>query len=66
MKNKLKKALSLISAVAVSAVSLSSVIPAYAVKETKAELTLFPYTIEGEDLEGAELWTSIYENQIPD
>ncbi|MDE6834816.1 MAG: beta-mannosidase, partial [Ruminococcus sp.] len=23
-------------------------------------------TIEGEDLEGAELWTSIYENQIPD
>ncbi|MDE5557955.1 MAG: beta-mannosidase [Ruminococcus sp.] len=66
MKNKLKKALSLISAVAVSAVSLSSVIPAYAVKETKAELTQFPYTIEGEDLEGAELWTSIYENQIPD
>ena len=66
MKNKIRKTLSLISAMAISAVSLSSVIPAYAVKETEAELTKFPYTIEGENMEGAELWTSIYENKIPD
>ncbi|MCM1315724.1 MAG: hypothetical protein NC205_01880 [Prevotella sp.] len=66
MKNKIKKALSLISAVAVSAVAMSSVIPAYAEKKTASKATTFPYTIEGEDLDGAELWTSIYENQIPD
>ncbi|MDE6426451.1 MAG: beta-mannosidase [Ruminococcus sp.] len=66
MKNKIKKALSLISAMAVSAVAMSSVIPAYAEKKTASKATTFPYTIEGEDLDGAELWTSIYENQIPD
>ncbi|MDE6678139.1 MAG: beta-mannosidase [Ruminococcus sp.] len=67
MNSKLKKAFSLISATVMSAVSISAVLPVYAEKDTTAsKMTTFPYTIEGEDLEGAELWTSIYENQIPD
>ncbi|MBD5159953.1 MAG: beta-mannosidase, partial [Ruminococcus sp.] len=65
MKKKLKKALSILSAMTVSAVSMMSIIPAYAEKDTATKATTFPYTIEGEDLEGAELWTSIYENQVP-
>ena len=66
MKNKFKKALSLVSALTVSAVSMMSIIPAYAEKDTATEVTKFPYTIEGEDLDGAELWTKIYENEMPD
>ncbi len=67
MKGKFKKAVSLVSAIAMSAVAVSAVLPAYAEKktETSAENTVFPYTIEGEDMEGADLWTSIYETQLP-
>lgn len=65
MKNKLKKAFSLVAAAAMSAVAVSSVIPAYAEKASSAEMTKFPYTIEGENLEGAELWTAIYQDEIP-
>ncbi|MDE6780554.1 MAG: beta-mannosidase [Ruminococcus sp.] len=65
MKGKFKKAFSLVAAAAMSAVAITSVLPAYAEKDpTKSETTKFPYTIEGEDLEGATLWESIYENKI--
>lgn len=66
MKNKIKKAISLVSAVAMSAVAISSVIPAYAEKKTDTKATSFPYTIEGEDMDDVEkVWTSIYENEVP-
>ncbi len=65
MKSKIKNAFSLVVASAMTAVSISAVMPAYAEKDTSAEMTQFPYTIEGENMEGAELWTSIYENEIP-
>lgn len=32
---------------------------------TAADKTAFPYTIEGENLEGAELWTKIYQTEVP-
>lgn len=32
---------------------------------TAADKTSFPYTIEGENLEGAELWTKIYQTEVP-
>ncbi|MDE7365573.1 MAG: hypothetical protein K2N27_11990 [Ruminococcus sp.] len=63
MKNLVKKLFTAFSAVAVTAISMPCVAPVMAADD---KLTSFPYTIEGEDLEGAELWTSIYENQIPD
>ncbi|MDE6673171.1 MAG: beta-mannosidase [Ruminococcus sp.] len=68
MKNKLKKALSFVMAGALTAVGMTSAMPVSAVEviEDAPIMTKMPYTIEGEDLEGAELWTSIYENQIPD
>ena len=68
MKNKFKKALSFVMAGALTAVGMTSAMPVSAVEviEDAPIMTMMPYTIEGEDLEGAELWTSIYENQIPD
>ncbi|MDE5862448.1 MAG: beta-mannosidase, partial [Ruminococcus sp.] len=68
MKNKFKKALSFVMAGALTAVGMTSAMPISAVEviEDVPIMTKMPYTIEGEDLEGAELWTSIYENQIPD
>lgn len=68
MKNKLKKALSFVMAGALTAVGMTSAMPVSAVEviEDAPIMTMMPYTIEGEDLEGATLWTSIYENQIPD
>lgn len=57
MKNKLKKFLSGIAASAMTAVSLSAVMP---VQAADTDVTTFPYTIEGEDMEGAELWTQNY------
>ena len=63
MKNSFKKCVAAISAAAMTAVSLPYIAPAMAADD---ELTSFPYTIEGENMEGAELWTSIYENKIPD
>ena len=75
MKGKLKKAFSLITATAMSAISISSVLPAYAEKKSEtAEMTKFPYTIEGEDLyenintdnkTKTQLWTAIYQDEIP-
>ncbi|MDE6664990.1 MAG: beta-mannosidase [Ruminococcus sp.] len=68
MRGKIKKAVSLVMAGALTAVGMTSVLSGSAVEKIEDDLivTSFPYTIEGEDLEGAELWTSIYENQIPD
>lgn len=75
MKSKLKKALSLITATAMSAISMSSVIPVYAETNSETtEMTQFPYTIEGEDLyenigtdneTKTQLWTAIYQDEIP-
>ncbi len=62
MKNSFKKCVAAISAAAMTAVSLPYIAPAMAADE---EFTSFPYTIEGEDMEGAELWTSIYNDQFP-
>lgn len=76
MKGKLKKAISLVTATAMSAISISSVIPAYAKTDSETtEMTKFPYTIEGEDLyenigtdnaTKTQLWTAIYQDEIPD
>lgn len=68
MNSKLNKSVSLAAAavMAVSACGSFGRSGAIAAGETSSAATKFPYTIEGEDLEGATLWTSIYENQIPD
>lgn len=68
MNSKLNKSVSLAAAavMAVSACGSFGLSGAIAAGETSSAATKFPYTIEGEDLEGATLWTSIYENQIPD
>ena len=39
-----------------------SVMPAASVS---AAATVFPYVVEGEKLEGADLWTSIYQDELP-
>ncbi|MDE7137105.1 MAG: beta-mannosidase, partial [Ruminococcus sp.] len=65
MKSKIKKAFSLVAAAAMTTVSVASVMSVYAENDTSAKITQFPYTIEGEDLEGATLWTSIYNDEIP-
>ncbi|MDE5570191.1 MAG: beta-mannosidase [Ruminococcus sp.] len=61
MKNSLKKCFAALSAMAMTAVSMPYIAPAVA---ADTDLTSFPYTVEGEDLEGATLWESIYENKI--
>lgn len=61
MKRKLKRSLSFMAAAV-----LASVSAAPAVREAEAAETSFPYTIEGEDMKGAELWESIYETKLPD
>ncbi|MCR5015259.1 MAG: beta-mannosidase [Ruminococcus sp.] len=60
MKKLIGKVLSAVSAAAVTAAGLPYIAP------VQAADTVFPYTIEGEKLEGADLWTSIYETKIPD
>ncbi len=60
MKSFIKKIAAVFSAAAMTAVSMPGITPAVAAD------TVFPYMIQGEDMEGAELWTSIYENQLPD
>ncbi|MBQ8350169.1 MAG: beta-mannosidase [Ruminococcus sp.] len=67
MSRKLKKTVSLAAAAAMAAVQCGSsgLFGVIAAGETSSASTSFPYTIEGENLEGATLWTSIYENQIP-
>lgn len=61
MRNSLKKCIAAISAAAMTAVSVPYIAPAMAADE---ETTSFPYTIEGEDMEGATLWTDIYGTAI--
>ncbi|HEZ7987172.1 MAG TPA: glycosyl hydrolase [Ruminococcus sp.] len=63
MKNKLKKTLALTSAAALAACQWAST-GVFAAGE-QANATQFPFTIEGEDMTGATLWTSIYENEAP-
>ncbi|MBR2955509.1 MAG: beta-mannosidase, partial [Ruminococcus sp.] len=60
MNRLIKKWAALISAVSVTAASMPATV------QVTAADTVFPFYIEGEDLEGADLWTSIYENKIPD
>lgn len=67
MNRKLKKTVSLAAAAAMAAVQCGSsgLFGVIAAGETSSALTSFPYTIEGENLEGATLWTSIYQDEIP-
>lgn len=58
---KIKKILSLITAAAISAVNLAVAAPCVSAIEGGEVLI----KAECEDLSGAELWTSIYENQLP-
>ena len=58
---KIKKFLSLITAAAISAVNLAVAAPCVSAIEGGEVLI----KAECEDLSGAELWTSIYENQFP-
>ena len=58
----MKKAISLAAA---AAIALGQAASTGLFTATAADSTEFPYKIEGEDLEGATLWTSIYENKIP-
>ncbi len=62
MNSKLKRSVSAAAASVLAAVSMTAAIPAATVN---AADTSFPYTIEGEDMEGAELWEKIYENELP-
>lgn len=66
MKKRHKKTLALIAAGVMAAVQCGSAafFNSFAAGEAAAA-TSFPYTIEGEDMEGAELWTSIYQTEIP-
>ena len=58
----MKKAISLAAA---AAIALGQAASTGLFTATAADSTEFPYKIEGEDLEGATLWTSISENKIP-
>ena len=64
MEGKLKKTFSAVMAGALSALSLSNCITAFAVSgKTTAkatEYTQFPYTIEAEDMKNASVWTQNY------
>ena len=62
MKNKLKKALTLASAAVLAAVQSST---AGLFTTVAADTTSFPYVIEGEAMKDAELWTSIYQTELP-
>ena len=56
MKNRLRKGISVLAASVVTAVSFSSVMPANAASSSDS----FPFVIEGENMEGASLWTQNY------
>lgn len=66
MNGKLKKSLALAAAGVMAAVQCGSagLFTSVAAGEAAAA-TSFPYVIEGEDMKGAELWTSIYQTEIP-
>jgi len=59
MRSFIKKFAAVFSAAAMTAVSMPSIATAVAAD------TVFPYTIQGEDMEGAELWTKIYADEFP-
>ncbi len=66
MNGKLKKKFALAAAGVMAAVQCGStgLFTSVAAGEDTAA-TKFPYVIEGESMEGADLWTSIYQTEIP-
>ena len=65
MNRKISKLISLAAAGVLAAAQVSSVPLFTSVAADDATATKFPYTIEGEDMEGAELWEKIYQTEIP-
>ncbi|WP_164168721.1 glycosyl hydrolase [Ruminococcus flavefaciens] len=65
MNGKLKKTLALTAAGVMAAVQCSSAGLFTSIAAGEAAATSFPYVIEGEKMEGADLWTSIYQTEIP-
>lgn len=63
MRKNFKKTLALTSAAALAACQWASA-GVFAADE-QAAATQFPFTIEGEDMTDAKLWTEIYENETP-
>ena len=59
MKNFIKKTLTAASAAVMAAAAVPFAAPVHAAD------TVFPFVIEGEKMEGADLWTSIYQTEIP-
>ncbi|MCR4793801.1 MULTISPECIES: glycosyl hydrolase [Ruminococcus] len=66
MKSKLRKAIAFAAAGVMAAVQCGStgLFNVTAAGEATAA-TAFPYTIEGEKMKGADLWTSIYQTELP-
>ena len=64
MKNKLKKALALAAAGVMTAVQFGSS-GMFTIAAGEEAATSFPYVIEGENMKGADLWTAIYQTEIP-
>ncbi|MBO4877268.1 MAG: beta-mannosidase [Ruminococcus sp.] len=60
MKISLKRLAAAISAAAMTAVSTGT-----ALAPAEAADTVFPLKVEGENMKGADTWTSVYETQIP-
>ena len=65
MNRKISKLISLAAAGVLAAAQVSSVPLFTSVAADDATATKFPYTIEGEDMKGAELWEKIYQTEIP-
>ncbi|MBQ9898276.1 MAG: beta-mannosidase [Ruminococcus sp.] len=62
MRNILKRTAALSSAAVLTAMSLTSVVPAAVTAVDEGEVV---FQAECETLEGADCWTSVYENQLP-
>ena len=65
MNGKLKKTLALTAAGVMAAVQCGTAGLFTSIAAGEAAATSFPYVIEGEKMEGADLWTSIYQTEIP-
>ncbi len=63
MKNNLKRSTAAVSAAAMAAVMTAASGSFTSTAET--EMTVFPYTIEGEDMNDAALWDKIYTDEFP-
>ncbi len=63
MKKKLKRSAAAISAAAMAAAMTGTLNLTVSTAET--EMTVFPYTIEGEDMKDAVLWENIYNQEFP-